>query len=137
MNIFEFANIKPMRGLTIIRSERVKKEGSPYYTYTMPALAAADSVAIALEQQFPEARKYFPLDWLQISNNEAANDLLLAVNGNMTFPVPAGTIQTIKNQPFWHVRITNQGGLTTTLNKVVLTFQRQALTVDDVARGVR
>lgn len=138
MNLSELANIFPVnRDLVIIRKERVKREGSPYFTYTMDALAAGASVSFDLERTFPGAKKYEPLDWLQFVNNEANNDLLLTINGNMTLPIPAGTIQTIKNQAFWHVKITNQGGVITTLNKVVLTFQRQPLTADDLARGVK
>ena len=138
MNLSELANIFPVtRDLVVIRKERVKREGSPYFTYTMAALAAAASISFDIERTFPAAKKYEPLDWLQFVNNEANNDLLLTINGNMTLPIPAGTIQTIKNQAIWHITITNLGGVITTLNKVVLTFQKQPLTADDAARGVR
>lgn len=137
MNIFQIANIDTLHRTTLIRQERIKKEGSPYYSYIMPVTAATASVAFDTQTQFPQARKYEPLDWLEVTNNDAV-DLNIIINGTITLPIPAGTIKTIKNQAIWHVTLTNlDAAVATTLNKVVLTLQRMPLTVDDWARKQR
>lgn len=128
-------NIDKIGRIATIRQERIKKEGSPYYTYALPATAAAASVSIAMDSEFPDSLKYSPLDFCEITNNEGSNDLTVVINGTTSFSVPAGTIKTIKNMAFWHVRITNDGALITTLGKVNLVFQRQPLTIDDYVRG--
>lgn len=132
--VFQLGNFGKMENTARTRQERVRKEGSPYYTYSMPALAASASVSIAMEQQFPDSRKYQPLDFLEITNNEAANDLTIVINGTTSLSVPAGVIKVIKNTAFWHVSLTNNGALITTLGKVSLVFQKQSLTIDDYAR---
>lgn len=135
--MFQFGTFSKIEQTAKTRQERVGREGSPYYTYTMPALAASASVSIAMEQQFPDSRKYQPLDFLEITNNEAANDLTIVINGTTSLSVPAGTIKAIKNMAFWHVSLTNNGALITTLGKVTLVFQKQPLNIDDYARRQR
>ena len=91
MNIFDIANnITKPRNTYQVRQERIKREGSPYYTWTPGAIAAGVTSGIYLQTQFPDARKYEPLDWLEIVNNEAANNLSLVLNDADTFAVPAG-----------------------------------------------
>lgn len=137
MNLFDIANsIRPRRGLTIDRLERVKREGSPTYTWNMPATAAAAVAVIYVDTQFPASRKYAPLDYIEIVNNEAANDLTITINGNETRPIPAGTIRTIHGSgvALKHIAITNDGAAITTLGKIVVTLQKEPLTIDKWAR---
>lgn len=136
-SFLDILNMNRGLGVLTIRQERIKREGSPYYSYAMPATAAAASVSFDVEHQFPDAMKYKPLTWLEIVNNEASNDLLLVLNGDFTFFVPAGSIRTIDNQAIWHIKITNNGGAITTLNKVMLTLQKPPLTIDEWARKQR
>lgn len=128
------ANMTRQKGIFTVREERIKREGSPYYPWNVPATAAAASSVINVGQQFPAARKYEPLDWLEIVNNEASNDLTLTINGNTSFPIPAKTIRTIDNLAVWHIQVTNDGAAITTLGKVIVTLQKQALTIDKWAR---
>ena len=134
MNIFERANIQSRRNLYTVRQERIKREGSPYYPWNVPATAAGASSVINIQQQFPEARKYEPLDWLEIVNNEAANDLYLTINNSEGFSVPAKTIRTIDNLALWYIAVRNDGGAITTLGNIRITLQKQARTIDKWAR---
>jgi hypothetical protein len=129
-NFFNIANIRKPRDIYTVRQERIKREGSPYYTWIVPATAAADKSCIHVQTQFPTSRKYEPLDWLEIVNNEAVNGLTLTINSADTFPVPAGTIRTIEGKALWAINVTNNGAVITTLNNIILTLRRQPMTID-------
>ena len=118
--------------MIISRLERIKREGSPNYAYVLPATMAGVTVIINIPALFPASRKYEPLDSLEVVNNEAANDLLITLNGTDAYYCPAGTIRTIhgKGIALWQIAITNQGGLVTTLNLVRLTMKKEAMTID-------
>ena len=132
-NLFDIAKIDRMKNTYLVRQERIKRQGSPYYTWVVPVTATTATSVISVESQFREARKYEPLDWIEISNNDV-QDLTLTINGGDRFPVPAGTIRTISNKALWHIAITNDGGANTVLNKIIVTLQKQALTIDKWAR---
>ncbi len=129
-------NFTKRRGIVTTRIERIKREGSPQYSWTVPATAAGAASVIEVRQQFPLARKYEPLDWLEIVNNEAVNNLTIAINGTaLVQVVPARTIRTIEGQPLWHISIINEGAVITTLGSITVTIQRQPLTTDRMMRG--
>jgi len=136
MSLFELANIRPRRGVTIDRLERIKREGSPPYVWQVPATAAGATSVIYVPTQFPASRKYEPLDSIEIVNNEATNDLTIAINGKDRRPIPAGTIRTIHGSgiALWHIAITNDGAAVTTLNKITLTLQKEPMTIDKWAQ---
>lgn len=137
MNLIDILNPQRSRNTYTVRQERIKREGSPYYTWTVPALAAAASAEIHVPTQFPDARKYEPLDWIEVTNAEVADALTLTINGDTTFPISISSIRTIDNMALWNVRITNIGAVVTTLGKIVVTLQRQPLTIDKWARSSR
>lgn len=134
MNVFDLANISRRRDISIIRQERIKREGSPYYTWQVPATAATTTSVIHVPTQFHDSRKYEPLDWIEIVNNEASNDLTVTINNGDSFVVPASTIRTISNIALWHIAVTNNGAAITTLNKITVTLQKEPLTIDKWAR---
>jgi len=142
MRLQDFMNLQvgnrpnTLRNTMLTREERVKREGSPYYTWTPGAIAAAAQVSIFVPDQFPASRKYTPLDWCEVVNNEAANNLRIVINGNETLPVPAGTIRTIR-AAFRQVTIINDGGGITTAGLIYATFKKEALTIDRWSRGER
>ncbi|MFC1846766.1 hypothetical protein ACFLYS_01740 [Chloroflexota bacterium] len=124
--------------LVIIREERIKREGSAPYVYTGGVIAAGAYAEFEVAKQFPESRKYAPLDYIQIINNEATNDITVAINGSkLTRYCPAKTIHTISNQALWTIRVTNNGAGNTTAGKVVLTLQKEAMTADKLAQRLR
>jgi len=137
INILEAANIRmpaDWRRTMATRLERIKKEGSEPFTWKPPATAAGATVQIEIATQFPRARKYQPLDTIEITNNDAV-DLTLIVNENIRLPVPAGTIRTIRNQALWQVGLTNDdAAVTSVLDKIVITVSRAAETIDSYAR---
>lgn len=121
---------KPSRKAGIMHSSRlarVRKEGSPHFTYIPGAIAAAADNYIHINSQFPLSRKYSPLDWLEFTNNDSVN-LTITINGNQPFPCPAGTIRTIKGKgvAVHTLNIHNDDAATaTTQGLVVVTMQRQ------------
>lgn len=136
MNIFDLANYSAPRWQRTwrVRQERIKREGSEYFTWIVPVIAASGRTAIEVNHQFPRAKKYAPLDWMQIVNADTV-DLQVTINGNTTLPVPAKTIITNDLLPLWEIRINNlDAANATTLNKIIVTMQRQPLTADALAR---
>lgn len=134
-NILDMLKVNTPRNSYLVRTERIKREGSPYYTWEMPATGPGATAVIYVPDQFTESRKYQPLDWIEVVNNESAIDLTLTINNGDSFKVPAGTIRTISNTALWHVALTNDHATaTTTLHDVVVTMQKQALTIDKWAR---
>ena len=133
-NILDLANFKRRRDIFTVRQERIKREGSPYYPWNVPVTAAGASSVIYVPDQFPDSRKYQPLDWIEIVNNEAALNLYLTINNSEGFSVPAKTIRTIDNLALWHIAVRNDGGANTTLGNIRVTMQKQALTIDQWAR---
>jgi hypothetical protein len=135
MKLSELASFYKPRDAFLVRQERIKREGSRYYTWPVPATAAAATSVIYVPDEFPDSRKYQPLDWLEIVNNEVANSLTLTINNRDTFVIPAGVIRTISNQALWHLAVTNDGAGITTLGNVVVSVRKEPLTIDQWARS--
>tara|TARA_Y100000310_G_scaffold195710_1_gene195740 strand:- start:240 stop:665 length:426 start_codon:yes stop_codon:yes gene_type:complete len=137
-NLIQNANIIPKsdwQKTWYTRQERIKKEGSEYFTWPVPATAAAARSSINVSQQFPRSRKYAPLDWLEIVNNDVVN-LTLTINGSETLPVPAGTIRVVDNKALHELGVTNNDAATTSvLNDIIVSLRRQPTTIDKWARG--
>lgn len=132
MGLFDIANITKRKGIFISRLERIKREGSPDYHYNLPVTIPAAVDQIHLPTQFPESRKYQPLDSMEIVNNEAANAINVQVNGQDNFYCPAGTIRTVhgKGIALWQIWTTNLGVANTTLGLIRFTFKKEAMTID-------
>lgn len=138
MNIFEAAGIIPPRPgadrLYTVRQERIKRDGSEYFTWIVPATAAAAASIIEVGAQFPRARKYAPLDFLEITNDDVVS-LTLTLNNEDTFMVPAGTIKKITGKAVWTVGVTNDdAAATSVLNKIKISLRREPQTIDSWAR---
>ena len=136
-NIFELMNLRgqPSPNTYLVRQERIKREGSKFYTWTVPATGPGATALIHVETEFPDSRKYSPLDYLELTNNEAVIDLSLIVNQNETFLVPASSIKYLENYPLWHLQITNNHAAdTTTLGDIVVQLRKAPRTIDQWAR---
>jgi len=132
-NFFDLVNsITPQKGVIISRQERIKREGSPDYDYNLPATAAGVAVLLYVPAQFPLSRKYEPLDFMQVTNNEANNAITIVINGRDSHYCPAGTITTVHGGgvALWQLQITNNGGLVTTLGLVRIKMKKEAMTID-------
>ena len=132
MPIFSF-NLNSPADTKAKRLLRAKREGSPYFTWTVPATAAAAVSVIYVPTEFPESEKYEYLDSLEIVNNEAALDLTLTINGKETHYVPASSARMIKGRALWHLAITNGGGAATTLGKIIVSMRRRPQDADMLA----
>lgn len=134
MSLFQTANIQSVKNRYLIREERIKREGSPYYNYNVQVVAAAANVVIVPREYWAASRKYEPLDWAEIVNNDVV-DLTACWNGNNTIIVLAGTIRYIEGGPIHQLRLTNIDGATsTTANKIRVTMRREPWTIDKWAR---
>ncbi len=131
-NIFELANISRRKGVIITRLERIKREGSPNYPYSLPVTAAGVVVHLTINLLFPASRKYQPLDYVEIVNNSIANPILFTVNNADAWLIPAGTIRTIhgKGIALQLIDITNQGAGATVAGELEFTFKKEAMTID-------
>jgi hypothetical protein len=136
-NIFDIGKINRLQNTYQVRQERIKREGSPYYTWVVPVTATTASSAIHVPTQFPASAKYEPLDWVEIVNNDPACNLTLTINDGETFPIPIGTIRTIDGKALWSLRITNNGGVNTTINLIIATLRRQPMTIDKWSRQAK
>lgn len=118
------------------REKRVRSEGSPAYTWTPGVIAATASSSIFVDTQFPDSRKYAPLDWLEIVNNDVV-DLTLTINGDESWPIPAGVIRTRSGGiGLHHITITNNdAAAASTAGKIVITMQKEAMTADKQIQG--
>ena len=141
MRIADIVNIHTprhnWRDTFIVRQERIKREGSQYYTWVYPATAPAVTNSIEIGAQFPRAKKYEPLDFVEVSNSDVCN-LTLIINGSYQLPVPAGVMRTVRNKGLWQIGITNDdAAVTTTVNLVIVSLRREPLTIDDWASKQR
>ena len=117
------------------RQRRIKEDGSPPYRYALGVVVAAASVDFDVGQQFPDSRKYAPLDWIEIYNNDVV-DITITINGTIQLPIAGGAVRKVDNQALWHILITNNDALVaTTANQIILTLQREAMNADKAARG--
>jgi len=119
------------------RNQRVFQEGSPPYTWTIGVLAAAATIAIYLDTQFPASRKYAPLDKVEIVNSDVV-DLTVTINGVEPYDVPAGAIRTVADGVgIRHCQVTNDdAAVATTAGAVVLRFQKKPADADSILRRV-
>jgi len=127
---------RDFRTVYLTRLERIKKEGSPFYTWIVPVTAATAQSAIDIATQFPLARKYAPLDWLEIVNNDAV-DLTLILNGQggEYLNVPAATTRPVIGKALWRIAVRNDDAVAdSVLNAIVVTLRRQPKTIDMVAQ---
>ncbi len=116
------------------RLTRIRKEGSPFYQYIPGIIAAGADDYIYPDTQWPQSRKYAPLDWIEITNNGAVA-LTITLNGNQPFPCPAGTIRVIDEFALRSINIHNDSGAAGSVAGLVrLTLQRQPITIDRFVR---
>jgi len=116
------------------RALRIRREGSPYYRWSPGAIWNGDDAYIFLDTQFPESRKYAPLDWYEIVNNSLSN-ITITLNGGQQHPVPAGTIRKDDLTAITSFNIHNDataGGIVD--GEVIITFARQPITQDKALR---
>ena len=134
-----------MNGLNIAqinaqRTARAKRGGSPYFTYTPGAINAAANTQIEIATSFPGARKYEPLDYIEIINNEAANQITVSINGSSAsasriFTVPARTMRIAEDDvQIWTVNVQNDGAGVTTAGNIIIRLKKRPAIIDDVAR---
>ena len=118
-----------------VRQQRVLREGSQYFSISLGVITAGDFVIYDIDNstELKEARKYKPLDFLEVINNDAV-DIQVTLDFQDTFLIPKGTIKTISERSFYILKIKNIGTGDSTAAKIVLTLQRMPITTDQYIR---
>ena len=118
-----------------VRQKRILKEGSEFFTIKLPAINAGDFAIYDIDTstELAAARKYKPLDFIEITNNDTI-DVQVMLNFQDSFVVPKSVIKTITERPIYSIKVLNIGASATTVDKIVLTLQRMALTTDQYVR---
>lgn len=120
--------------MTSIRRERIKREGSPPFTWQVPVIAASGSTAIHVSTEFPRSKKYAPLDKM-IFTNSGIVDVMLYINEDDSYFLPAGSITTVDQVGIHHIKVTNLNVISATvLNKIYAVLSRDSMTIDEYAR---
>lgn len=136
IDLHRYGGRRAFRDIYLTRLERITKEGSPYYTWYVPQTAFGGQSAIDIGQQFPQSRKYQPLDDMEITNNDVV-DLTLILNGQggEYLNVPAGTVRPVIGKSLWKIAVRNDDAATnSTLNAITIIIRRRPKTADMAAR---
>lgn len=127
-----------LQRIKLKRVQRVMREGSPKYHYDVAGgIAAGAYVDISIENTFPQAQKYAPLDSCLVINNDTV-PISLTFNSRTLIIIPAGVIRKLSQDEipaFYGIRITNQDAANnTTANMIDIEFWRAPETADSAAR---
>lgn len=122
-------------GISLVRQQRVLQYGSEYFTIKPAAISAGDFTIYDIDNslELEKARKYKPLDFVEITNNDAV-DIQVQLNFADKFLVPKGVIKTISGRSFYSLKVKNIGSAASTEGKIVLTLQRMPITTDQYIR---
>lgn len=114
----------------IVRERRIQKAGSPYFNLELPTIPPQGIKAYMVTDVSEAARKYLPLDYIEVTNL-AIVDVMLCLDDGDSFIIPHGTIKSIEDKPFRRFRITNRDITNETGNaKVLIQMQRLPITID-------
>jgi len=140
MDFWDFKNIyakRDWRDTRITRLETIKKEGSEYFSWAVPATIAGAISNIEIATQFPRARKYQPLDFIEVMNNDAVN-ITLIINNDEFLPIPALAIRPVAGHKLWQIGIRNDDALAPSIaGMIIVSLRREPQTIDDWARRQR
>ena len=93
-------DLRAQRALTVLR------DGSPNFFMNLGAIAAGAFQYVLIEDQFPKARKYQPLNSITITNN-SGEVVDLQINAQDYAKLPAGVIWADTDSSVWSFKITN------------------------------
>lgn len=118
-----------------VRQQKVLQYGSEYFTIKPGAISASDFNIYDIDNsaELVNARKYKPLDFVEITNNDSV-DIEVTLDFQDTFLIPKGVIKTISERSFYSLKVKNIGSAATTEGKIVLTLQRMPITTDQYIR---
>lgn len=114
------------------RQRRIESEGSPNFRHTFGEILTTANEYVPIEETFPAARKYAPLDSLVITNN-STQDVDLELNGRNFMLIPAGVIQAIDRRAVLTFRLTNNDGGTVVDGTIRANVWRSPLDADRAA----
>lgn len=119
------------------RRDVSNRDGSPSFLHTFGVLAATTGREyIEIANRFPAARRYEPLDTVQITNR-ATESLSLEINGTVITIVPSSSVTTLSDQAIWGMALINEEATATTASEITARFFRAPLTADKIARGYK
>jgi hypothetical protein len=111
----------------------VDRRGSPLFPEFHGAIVAAAVVLREVALQFPQARKYEPLDTMTITNN-SDESLTLTMNSEEVALIPARTTVKVSDRPIYTYTLTNISATDTSADEVHVLLQAAPLSADKLAR---
>ncbi len=119
----------------LVRQTRTRREGSEPFVYSPAVLNGGERVDIDIGEQWPQSKKYAPLDYAQVTNNGVV-DIEITINQQDTWFVPAGIITEIKGRPVHAFSVKNlHASSETAAGKIKVVVMRQPITLDQMARN--
>ena len=117
-----------------VRQQRILKHGSPYFLVSVGELVAGATDVWGLAAIAPEAAKYEPLDYIEVTNLDSSASVRLVLDGQDAFAVSPSMVRAVEDRPFRQVRIVNSGATTIAAGLVSFLCQRQPIKVDSFIR---
>ena len=123
------------RALQRQRSQRVDREGSPYFRHSFGEILTTAREHIEIETLGSGAAgKYKPLDYWRLTNN-SAEDVDIYVNGTLWGGAPAGTILSDDTPGgLWFFAVHNVDTGTVASGQIFAQFRKQPQSADKKAR---
>ncbi len=116
------------------RRQVARSQGSPTFSWAVPATAAGAQSQIEIQTYFPALRKYGAPDFIEIVNNDVT-DVTLTINNDETWTVPAGTIRRETLPAIRQLGVTNNDTVVaTTLNKIIVKVSVSPVSIDDIVQ---
>lgn len=120
--------------ISLLREQKVLKHGSPYFTKVCAAIPIGGFLAYSLADLDSSAPKYEPLDFLEVTNLDAASSVRVRLDDGDSFIVAAGAIRSISQKAYRRLTLTNLGAAQVAAGLVSLLAQREPLTIDTYIR---
>ena len=120
--------------ISLLREQKVLRFGSPYFTKRCPAIPVGDFLSYSLADLDSSAPKYEPLDFLEITNLDAASCVAVRLDDGDSFMVDPGAIRSISQKPWRRLSVRNLGAAEVAAGLVSLLAQREPITQDTYIR---
>lgn len=99
-------------------------QGSQFYEYKCAQIAAAAKVVVRISEQFPNARIFEPLDYIEFINNSAVS-ITIGLSGEEPYTIPPYMIKPFSKKPYREFSITNLSATTAiATSEVIVHCQR-------------
>ena len=107
-----------------VKTKELKKLGSQVFEWNSAIIVAGASIDVDIENTFPAARVYMPLDHMEVINNSAQIISISLDTTQEPIRIPAYMIKPITKRNFRKFRIVNTGGVNTAANEISIHMKK-------------